>query len=282
MAASDPPPAPGASGIDKKLCRVGGLNQNYVSASGTPCHMQIEDLGPVVDRGSEEAVRRVNVIVYVNYGTAASRIIFGRDFDYPDVRTSDYNQVIKEQMSQLVTQAQAIVEQMEERELAVIRASLASRRDLPPEKLREQFRECAALYPSLFKRAVAELRAEEASATFAADIAAAEAAKQPVPAAALPELGVAREETVYPMDAEMRRRVIEIESLITKMGQDVLRLKAYGLADDILLQRYRKLVDQARDSISRGGGLQARRLDVTLDNLTKTWRQVRSLLHGRQ
>jgi hypothetical protein len=89
---------------------------------------------------------------------------------------------------------------------------------------------------------------------------------------------------VYPMDAELRRRVIEIESLVAKLGQDVLRLKAHGLADDILLQRCRKLVDQARDSTSRAGGsgLQARRLDVTLDNLAKTWRQVRSLLQGRQ
>src|SRR5688572_5331391 len=156
----------GAPTIDKQLCRIGGINQNYNTSSGTPCHLQIEDLGPVTDRGSEELVRRVNVIVYANYGTPHARITFGRDFDYPDVRTSDYNQVIKEQMSQIVAQVQATVEESEERELARIRASLAGRRDLPPEKLREQFRECAGLYPSLFKRAVAELRAEEASAAF--------------------------------------------------------------------------------------------------------------------
>ena len=49
------------------------------------------------------------------------------------------------------------------------------------------------------------------------------------------------EEVVYPLDDETRRRVIEIEGLIVKLGQDFLRLKAYGLADDILLQRCRKL-----------------------------------------
>jgi len=286
MAPSEGPPgAPaGAAPLDIKLCRIGGINQNYVSRSGTPCHLQIEDLGPVVDRGSEELVRRVNVIVYANYGTPHARITFGRDFDYPDVRTSEYNQIIQEQMNQIVAQVQATVEEAEERELALIRSSLAARRHLPADKLREQFKECAALYPSVFKRAVAEFRAEEASAAFAADIAAASAAETPPAPAVAAELGVPPSETVYPMDPELRRRVIEIESLVVKLGQDVLRLKAYGLADDILLQRCRKLVDQARDSISRGGGseLQGRRLDVTLDNLAKTWRQVRSLLQGRQ
>ena len=38
--------------LDRKRCQVTGLNQNYVSASGTLYHVQIEDLGPVVDRMS--------------------------------------------------------------------------------------------------------------------------------------------------------------------------------------------------------------------------------------
>src|SRR4029453_475258 len=48
--------------LDRKLCQVMGLNQNYVSASGTLYHVQIEDLGPIVDRVSEAGVPRGTVI----------------------------------------------------------------------------------------------------------------------------------------------------------------------------------------------------------------------------
>jgi hypothetical protein len=268
----------GTPSIDRQLCRVGGLNQNYVSSSGTPCHIQIEDYGPMVDRGSDEAVRRLNVIVYANYGTPGARIIFGKDFDYPDVRTSEYNQVIKDQMNQLVSQAQAVVEQMEQRELALIRTSLANRGHLPSDDLRKEFKECAELYPALFRRALGELKAQAASAPPVPEV---------VPPAPPADQGPRADDIVYPLEPELRRRVIEIEGLIVKLGQDFMRLKAYGLADDILLQRCRKLVDQARGSISRSGGhntgdLQARMLDMTIDNLAKTWRQIRSQLKGHE
>ena len=58
----------GSPSIDRRLCQVVGVNQNYRSASGTPYHIQIEDRGPVIDRVREVVVRRVNVIVYANYG----------------------------------------------------------------------------------------------------------------------------------------------------------------------------------------------------------------------
>ena len=59
----------GSSGpLDRKLCQVVGVNQNYTSSSGTLYHIQIEDRGPVLDRVSEREVRRVNVIAYANYG----------------------------------------------------------------------------------------------------------------------------------------------------------------------------------------------------------------------
>src|SRR5688572_6971440 len=137
----------------------------------------------------------------------------------------------------------------------------------------EEFRECASLYPALFKRAMAELRGDAGRAP---------AVPAPAPPAPPPPAPAAETETAYPMDVETRRRVIEIEGLIVKLGQDFLRLKAYGLADDILLRRCRKLVDQARDSISRrrAGDVQVRLLDITLDNLAKTWRQVRSQLQA--
>src|SRR5215510_5423860 len=70
-----------AGRLDRTRCQVMGLNQNYVSASGTLYHVQIEDLGPVVDRVSEAEVRRVNVIVYANYGEPNARIIHGHDHD---------------------------------------------------------------------------------------------------------------------------------------------------------------------------------------------------------
>src|SRR4029453_19018822 len=41
---SGPPERSGS--LDKKLCQVGGVNQNYTSAAGTLYHIQIEDLGP--------------------------------------------------------------------------------------------------------------------------------------------------------------------------------------------------------------------------------------------
>jgi hypothetical protein len=258
---------------------VGGLNKNYVSSAGTSCHVQVEDYGPVVDRATEEYVRRVNLIVYANYGSSEARIVYGRDNDYPDVRTLEYNAVIQEQMNQLLVLAQATVEEMEQRELALIRTSLGNRRQASDDELRTEFKECETLYPALFKRALSELRAYQArQGTLPAP--------PPSRPAEAPEgvasPGVPADETVYPLDAETRRPVIEIEALIVKLGQDFLRLKAYGLADDILLQRCKKLVDQARGEISRGRGgeMQARLLDMTLDNLAKMWRQVRSQLQN--
>ena len=59
------------------MCQVVGLNQNYTSSAGTPYHIQIEDRGPLVDRVTETPVRRVNVIVYANYGEPNARIVHG-------------------------------------------------------------------------------------------------------------------------------------------------------------------------------------------------------------
>src|SRR6185436_11432138 len=49
--------------LDRKLCQVVGINQNYTSGSGTLYHIQIEDRGPVLDRLTEAEVRRVNLII---------------------------------------------------------------------------------------------------------------------------------------------------------------------------------------------------------------------------
>jgi hypothetical protein len=168
--------------LDPSLCHIGGLNQNFATSCGTPCHVQVEDYGPVVDRSSEQEVRRVNVIVYAMYGTPSARIVFGRDFDYPDVRTHDYNRTIKEQMHELVAQAQAETEQMEQRELTCMRAWLAGRNGEDDATLREEFREFAELYPIVFKRVLAERH--KAQAAHAAQSASPAAAPPATPALA--------------------------------------------------------------------------------------------------
>ena len=92
----EPPKSP-AGPLDRKLCQVGGVNQNYMSAAGTLYHIQIEDRGPVLDRASARELRRVNVIVYANYGEQNAQIVHGRDHDYPDIRSHAHNTFIKSQ-----------------------------------------------------------------------------------------------------------------------------------------------------------------------------------------
>jgi len=263
--------------LDRALCRVGGLNHNFKSSSGTPCHVQIEDYGPVVDRTSEQEVRRLNVIVYAGYGTPKARIVFGRNFDYPDVRTRDYNATIKDQMGELVVQAQAELEQLEQRELQCMRVWFTGRGADSDETLHEEFQEFHELYPSVFKRALGELRSGRipmAPIAPAAPAAKREPAPPPLPPTAPADIA-------YPMDAERRRRVIEIEGMISKLGEDLGRLKAQGGAYDLLVQRSDRLVQKARMTLGArhsSEDVDMRLLDITLDNLAKLSRQVRSLL----
>ena len=85
---------------------------------------------------------------------------------------------------------------------------------------------------------------------------------------------------VYPLDAELRERVIEIERVIMALGQDIQRLKVQGGMDDILLQTCRKLVTRAKESLSgrEPAEFSVRRLDMTRNSLLTTWRQVKSRL----
>src|SRR5262245_56468135 len=95
--------------LTRNLCQVVGVNQNYTARSGTPYHVQVEDRGPVVDRISEEEVRRVNVIIYANYGEANARIIHGRDHDFEDVRTAAHNQLIETKVKELAEGARLAI-----------------------------------------------------------------------------------------------------------------------------------------------------------------------------
>src|SRR4249920_3828516 len=113
--APDPSGSPAEGGLPRHLCQVVGLNQNYVSKAGTLYHIQIEDRGPVQDVVLEREVRRVNVIVYANYGETNARIIYGRDNDFDDLRSQEHNRFIAAQIGRLALEAQEIIEQKETR-----------------------------------------------------------------------------------------------------------------------------------------------------------------------
>jgi hypothetical protein len=80
--------------IERRLCQVVGRNRNHQSSSGTLYHVQIEDLGPMVDRSTRLQVRRVNVVVYANYGEGNAQIVYDRNYDFADVRTAAHNRYI--------------------------------------------------------------------------------------------------------------------------------------------------------------------------------------------
>jgi len=252
--------------LERSRCQVGGLNQNYSSRAGTLYHIQIEDRGPVQDRVSEREVRRLSVIVYANYSEPNARIIHGRDHDFPDVRTHEHNRFIEQKIQELAAGARVIIEEKEDRQVARIKALIREYYLTKNEQAKKEFELANAVFPFLFSRAWAELKADKTSLP------------APVPSPpAEPELP---EEVVYPLDAELRERVIEIERLIVELGRDVQTLKDQGRLDDILLQTCRKLVGRAKESLTgrEPSEFTARRLDMIRNSLMTTWRQVKSRL----
>jgi hypothetical protein len=273
------PPAQGqpAGGLARHLCQVVGLNQNFTSRAGTLYHLQIEDRGPVMDAVREKEVRRVNVIVYANYGEPNARIIFGRDQDFEDVRTQEHNRFIQAQIAQLAREAREVVEEKEKRRVERIKAAIRAYHRTKDEAARRALEEANALFPFVFSRAWMELKQEKGRSG---------AAGEPAPAAG-PEVApppeaepAAPAEVVYPLDPGLRERVLEIERIVEELGRDLDRLRARGSADDILLQTCRKLVTRARESICsrEATDFTAKRLEMTRNSLMTTWRQVQSRL----
>jgi hypothetical protein len=260
--------------LDRKLCQVIGLNQNYVSASGTLYHVQIEDLGPIVDRVSEAEVRRVNVIVYSNYGEPNARIVHGHDHDFEDIRTHEHNHAIKRVIQDLALDARRIVEEKEEREVARIKAALREYYLTRSQEAKREFETANALYPFLFSRAWRELKSErERNQRGTA------AAGSGTPAIR----GRGLMDVVYPLDTEPRETVLEIERIIVELERDLRRLVDAGGADDILVQTCRKLVARAREGLSGADApleLSDRRLEMTRNSLATAWKQVRSRFRG--
>ena len=268
---SDQPPSSPVteSGLVRHLCQVTGLNQNYTSKVGTPYHIQIEDRGPILDAAAEMWVRRVNVIVYANYGEPNARIIYGRDHDFPDVRSQEHNRVIEQQIQELAVGARDVVEEREERQVRRVKALLREYHVTKSEEPKREFEEINALYPFVFSRAFSDLRNDKARTN-------AEAVPEPI---AEPEAAVVVEETVYPLDAALRERVLEIERVAFELSEDVEQLKVKGRADDILLQTCAKLLGRARDNLrSESPDFAAKRLEMTRNSLVTAWRQVRALL----
>jgi hypothetical protein len=266
--------------LDKHLCQVVGLNQNYSSAAGTLYHIQIEDRGPLVDRVSEKEVRRLNVIVYANYGESSARIVHGRDHDLEDVRTRGYNAFVAAKIQELAQEARAIIEDREQRQVFQIKCLIYGYYRNKNEQTKREFEEANALYPFLFSRAWHEIRQERAATAAAGAAATAAIVPPPEPEPEVVEPEAPPTEVLYPLDAELRQRVMEIERVIIELGQDIQRLRVHGDADDILLQTCRKLVHRAKESLAgrEPSEFNARRLDMTRNALITTWRQVRSRL----
>ena len=253
--------------LDRSRCQVGGVNQNYSSRAGTPYHIQIEDRGPIVDRVSEQEVRRLSLIVYANYGEPNARIVHGADHDFPDLRTHEHNRFIEQKIQELAAQSRQVIEEKEDRYVARIKVLVREYYATKNEATKKEFEQANATFPFVFSRAWMEMKADKSSAAAA-------------PAASPASEAEAPEEIVYPLDDDLRGRVIEIERLIIALGQDLARLKQQGGADDIILQTCRKLVIRAKESLSGREPLEfsARRLDVTRGSLMTTWRQVKSRL----
>ena len=134
-----------------------GLNQNHSSRSGTPYHLQIEDRGPVFDEVGEVWVRRVNVIAYANYGEPTARIVYGRDHDFPDLRTHEHNRLVAQRIQELAAEAKGILEEREARQVGRVKVLLERYYRGRDERVKREIEEANALYPFVFARAFQEL-----------------------------------------------------------------------------------------------------------------------------
>lgn len=261
--------------LERRLCQVVGLNQNLTSQAGTLYHLQIEDRGPVLDRVTEAEVRRVNLIVYANYGEPNARIVHGRDHDFPDVRTQEYNRLMEQRIQQLASAARQIIEEKEQRQVFRIKCLIREYYLTKSEDRKREFEEANALYPFLFSRAFREMKRERVPLESAASV------ETPAPPT-IPETESEAPPTdvLYPLDAELRERVMDIERIIIELGQDLQRLRLRGGANDIVLQTCRKLVTRAKQSLTGRdvSEFNARRLEMTRTSLLTTWRQVKSLV----
>jgi hypothetical protein len=250
--------------LDASLCRVGGLNLDYTSGSGTPYHIQIEDRGPVTDRLTGRPVRRVNVVVHANYREPNAGIIHGCDHDYPDIRTREHNALIARELHEQAAAAKGLIEERERRKIDRLKRRIREYHSTRSEEIKREFEQTNALYPFVFARAWQELRRERAQ-----------------PPAASPGSGKGFFSGAwYPADADLRERVVEIERIIIGIGQDMARVRTDRGRDEALLRSCGETVAQARAVVSGQGAqrLDPRRLFLVRNSLLTAWRRVHARL----
>lgn len=276
--------------MELRLCQVGGLNHNYISSSGTVYHIQIEDRGPMLDRGTDRQVRRVNVVIYANYGEPNAQVVHSHDHDLQDLRTSEHNRQVQQRIQELALEARNLIEEREQREVLRIKCLIREYHFTKHEGAKRGFEEANALFPFLFSRAWREMKADRQRANDATTAVSGVDVPPVAPVASAPALAPPADEpalappteaeVVYPLDRELRDLVLDIERIIIELGRDLQRLREQGEADDIVLQTCRKLVTRAKESLygRRPSEFSARRLEVTRNSLMTTWRQVRSRL----
>jgi hypothetical protein len=258
-----PPPA-GTDLLPRHLCQVIGLNRNFTSRSGTSYHIQVEDRGPVFDDASDSWVRRLNTIAYANYGEPTAHIVHGRDEDLPDVRTRSHNRLVERRIQESAAEAREALETREARLVTRLKGLLLSYSRSRDELAKAEFDEANRLYPFIFARAWKELKEERARAAF------------------LPGGAEEIEETIYPLDPNQRKLVLEIERLRDDLEGDLARLEAVGGVDDILAAACAKILDRARECLTRrevaDTDFAGRRLEMTRKSLVMTYRQVHARL----
>jgi hypothetical protein len=257
--------------LPRHLCRVMGFNMNHSSRTGTLYHLQVEDLGPIFDEATEEWVRRLNVIAYANYGEPTARIVYGKDHDLPDTRTHEHNRLVAQRIQELAAEVPQVLEEKEERQVGRVKKLLERYYRTRDDEAKREFEEANRLYPLVFARAFQELRASRPPS-----VEAPEATSEAASGGALEP-----EEVVYPLDAQQRELVLEIERVADELQRDLQALKARGAADDILQATCAKLLARAKDSLTRSespSDFAARYLDMTRNSLVTAYRQVRARL----
>jgi hypothetical protein len=265
-------PPEGGELLARDRCRVIGLNQNYTSRFGTGYHIQIEDRGPVFDDATEAWVRRVNTIVYANYGESTARIVHAKDEDFPDLRTAEYNRFIEGRIQDAAGEVKDRLERREERQAVRIKSLLLHYHRTRNEGVKAEFDEANRHYPFVFARAWQELKAERAEID-------ADTVADPSLEALVPEI----EETVYPLDPGKRDLVLKIERVREDLERCLAELKARGGADDILLATTAKILRRVHESLTQQAESDSeyatRHLKMTKNSLVTIYRQVRARLN---
>ena len=161
------------------------------------------------------------MIAYANYGEPTARIVYGKDHDFPDLRTHEHNRTVAQRIQELAAEVPAVLEEKEERQVGRIKRLLeALLPDAATTRLKREFEEANALFPFVFARAFQELKAERPARSRRAAAAAA--------GPAMPSGPLAVEEVVYPLDAAQRELVLEIERVAEELQRDLAALKARG------------------------------------------------------